>query len=52
MVFWSFSYGLGIRKVRVRSFLFTTIGGLQPKFFLKNLTLSKVFCKDMVKKLD
>ena len=43
MVFWSFSYRLSIRKVSVRSFLFTTIRGLQPKGFLKNLTLSKVF---------
>ena len=43
MAFWSFPYRLSIRKVRVRSFLFTRIGGLQPKNFLKNLTLSKVF---------
>ena len=53
MAFWSFSYRLSIRiRVRVRSFLFTTIGSLQPKSFFKNLTLLKVFCKYMVEKLD
>ena len=53
MFFWSFSYRLSIRKVRVRGLLFTTTAGLQPKI-LKQINsfkdiLEKIFSKNCIK---
>ena len=49
MVFWSFSYRLSIRKVRVRSLLFTTITGLQSKI-LKKLNFFKYILETVLSK--